>query len=403
MAQFALPINWEPDFFERIDFTGVTEVYGKLREDFPGGGKSSMAQAQPSRRAFSQAVNEVHARGMKFNYLINTTCIGNRELTRGGYRRLHKLLDWLTEVGVDRITLALPFIAEIVGRRYSHFKVTVSTQADVNSLEKVQYWEDLGVDSITLSHVDMNRNFKELKRITRNSSCKVRLIVNMLCKRRCPFVTLHGNLNAHASHSGMATNRYNMDYYFLSCLARNFSDPLSVVRSNWIRPEDISVYEDLGVHRFKIAERGLTSESLDRIVQAYVRRHYDGNFLDLVPTMSKYVFMKKKNFRTTVRELFRARYVNPFRLRNVLVHWVSLKNSSEYYRNLGLYIDNRDLDGVIQEFISRSCYERTCNGCDYCNDLVRSVVTYPAGIDRHNEDLFHLRSVLDSIVEGDIF
>ncbi|MBN1760785.1 MAG: U32 family peptidase [Chitinispirillaceae bacterium] len=400
MTTFTMPLNWERDYFNRLDLSQVTEVYGKLREDYPGGGKSSMAQGEPSKREVRWTVEEAHRRGLMFNYLINTTCIGNREFTRHGYRRIRWLLDWLADMGVDRITLAMPFLVELVKKHYPNFGITVSTQAGVNSLEKVQLWENLGADTITLSHVEMNRNFREIRRITANSTCAVQLIVNMICKRGCPFVTLHGNFNAHSSQSGTKTNRYNMDYYFVSCLARNFSDPVSIIKSNWIRPEDVELYEGLGIKKFKIVERGLTTDALSVIASAYTRRRHEGNFMDLVPTMNKYLFMQPGHFRRAVRELFRISFVNIFRLRDAIRHMRRLAESEAYAGHLGIFIDNRSLDGVVERMMTEDCLNRACAGCDFCEGFAREKVQYIGGEQRHAEDMRHLDAILENMVAG---
>jgi len=399
-VRFTVPMNWQPDYFDRMRLDQVCEIYGKLREDFPGGGKSSMAQAEPRKKDVAHVVAQAHTRGIEFNYLINATCIGNLELTRRGYARIRLLLDWLCTIGVDRVTLALPFLVEMVKKRYPELKVTVSTQAAVDSLENVQYWQDLGADTITLSHVAMNRNFREIARITQNATCDVQLIANMICKRRCPNVTLHGNFNAHASQTGAKTNRYNMDYYFISCLARNFSDPVSIIKSNWIRPEDIGIYENLGIRRFKIAERGLTTGALARIIAAYSGRSYEGNFMDLVPTMSKYIFIQKGNFFKSMKEMFRISFVDVFRLWDAVRRMKELRKSADYYHTLGVSIDNKKLDGVLKTFMEKDCLVRTCAGCDYCERLAADTVTIPGTPGRHEKDVSNLQAILDNIVSG---
>ncbi|MBI5207741.1 MAG: U32 family peptidase [Candidatus Firestonebacteria bacterium] len=403
MAKFAMPLNWQRDYFDKINFNQVYEVYGKLREDFPGGGKSSMAQAEPSKRLVKETVENAHRRNLQFNYLINSTCISNLELTRKGYKNIRILLDWLSEIGVDKVTLGIPFLVEMVKKHYPDFKVGISTQAGVNTLEKVQYWENIGADSITLSHVEVNRDFKEIKRITENSICDFQLIVNMICKRRCPFVTLHGNFNAHSSQTFTKMNRYNMDYYFLSCLARNFSDPLSIIKANWIRPEDLHIYESLGIKKFKIAERGLTTDALALIIDAYTNKSYDGNMMDLVPTMSKYIFMEKQHFSKSVKELFRLSFVNIFKLKDILKRWGELKKSDNYSQFLGIYIDNKKLDGVINTFKEKDCLNISCRDCNYCEKLAKENVKILGSERQYNLDMDNLNCMLNKLVAGEYF
>jgi collagenase-like PrtC family protease len=403
VAEFTLPLNWQDDYFTRLDFTGVAEVYGKLREDFAGGGKSSMAQPEPTRAEVARTVREAHRRGLEFNYLLNTTCIANLELTRAGYGRIRSLLDWLDDIGVDTVTVALPFLAEVLRMHYPRLRISVSTQAGVDSLEKVRAWTDLGAESITLSHVAMNRNFRELARITRHGGCAVQLIVNMMCRRACPFVTLHGNFNAHASQGWSRTNRFNIDYYFVACLARAFSDPVAVIKGNWIRPEDLPRFEALGVRRFKIVERGLTTDALVVIKDAYARGRHEGNFIDLIPTMSKYVFMERANFARTVRELLRLDLVNVLRMRTAIATWKRLRDSPAYFRNLDLHVDNRALDGAMERFEAIDCASTRCEDCGHCERLARDAVRVVASAEEYAQHRQELATLLERLVSGHYF
>ncbi|MDR0571132.1 MAG: hypothetical protein LBG71_07960 [Clostridiales Family XIII bacterium] len=71
MSKFTLPLSWQEDYFEKINFEDVVEVYGKSREDFLGGGKSSMQSPEPSKKMAEQTIKTAHARGLGVNYLLN--------------------------------------------------------------------------------------------------------------------------------------------------------------------------------------------------------------------------------------------------------------------------------------------------------------------------------------------
>jgi collagenase-like PrtC family protease len=58
-------------------------------------------------------------------------------------------------------------------------------------------------------------------------------------------------------------------------------DPVELLKSPWIRPEDIPHYEAIGYDRFKITERFKRTPLLLENVRAYENRRYDGNLLDL--------------------------------------------------------------------------------------------------------------------------
>jgi collagenase-like PrtC family protease len=63
-------------------------------------------------------------------------------------------------------------------------------------------------------------------------------------------------------------------------------DPVEFVKSRWIRPEDVKVYEDVGIDMLKILERNNTSDTLGERVKAYSMRSYEGNLIDMLGQMS---------------------------------------------------------------------------------------------------------------------
>ena len=358
-----------------------------------------MQLPEPSKEMVAKTVKEAHARGIEVNYLLNTTCIGNLEFTKDGYRQVRKMFDWLSDIGVDAVTIAMPFIAEISKRHYPHFKVNVSTQADVDMLEKGKYWEALGADLITLSHTGLNRNFREIQRITENCKCDTQLIVNTFCKRGCPFVTMHGNFSAHASHSWEKTNRYNMDYYFTSCVGKEFCNPLTLIKSNWIRPQDLKLYEQLGIKRFKITERGMKSEYIAKIIEAYRNGTYEGNFFDIVPTLTKYVFMEKRNFRKTMKELLRMPFVNITKIKKMVNRMEELTEMERSFSDTKFYVDTKKLDGAIQFFMDKGCMQTSCEGCTFCEDLAREAIKQ----EDISEYTQFYAGIAEDLVEGSYF
>ncbi|MDR1961877.1 MAG: hypothetical protein LBQ16_06300 [Gracilibacteraceae bacterium] len=269
----------------------------------------------------------------------------------------------------------------------------------MDSLEKAKYWEDLGVDLVTLSHTGLNRNFHEIKRITDNCKFDSQLIANTFCKRGCPSLTLHGNFSAHASHSWEKTNRYNMDYYFTSCVGKEFCNPLRLIKSNWIRPEDLEIYEQIGIKRFKITERGIKSEYVAKIIDAYRSGVYEGNLLDIVPTLAKFVFTEKRNFKKTMKELMRMPFVNIMKVKQIVGRFEELIEEEKRLASKKFYIDNKKLDGAVQFFMDRGCMQVTCDGCDFCEKLAEKAVKQE-GVDEYTQ---FYSGIASDLVDGAYF
>ena len=95
----SIPTNWAEDFFEQVELSAIGEIYGKLPHDAVGGGRADVMFLSLPRRAAARHIAAVRRRGIRFNYLLNATCLDNREFNRAGRNRIRRLLDSLAETG----------------------------------------------------------------------------------------------------------------------------------------------------------------------------------------------------------------------------------------------------------------------------------------------------------------
>jgi len=369
MIKFSVPTNWRDDLFDVLNKEYVDELYGKLDRDIIGGGRPSFMLPRVSKSRFVRHVKEAHKQGVAFNYLLNATCIGNRELTVWGQRKLNKLLDWLTKNDVDAVTVSIPYLLEFIKHNYSNLKVYVSTMAGINSLQTAKYWESLGADRITLSVTSrLSRDFSLLRKIRKNIKCELQLIANLTCLRECPFWTYHSVIYSHASQSHHRSRGFLIDYCFLRCNYIKIRSPVEFIRSAWIRPEDLHYYEDVGIDRIKFANRNMSTESIAKLVTSYTKRRYEGNLLDLFSDKSKYHYVRKygSDILNKLKYFFRPLSINIFKLlnmRDLLDDW-------------GIYIDNRALDGFLEHFIQEDCGLELCQKCNYCQRVAERAIKF---------------------------
>jgi len=368
----------------------VVEVYGKLSSDFIGGGKHSFQTPSVSKKRLAASIKEAHACGLEFNYLLNSTCLNNAEWTIKGQRKITNILDWLVKLRVDAVTVALPYLLELVKKRYPGLKVYVSDLAYVNTIRKAKIWEELGADRITLFNVDLNRDFAMLGNIRRNTGCKLQVILNANCLINCPFYLYHANTASHASQSQHPLKGFVIDYCRIRCRYQQVIEPLNFIRSTWIRPEDLHYYEGLGIDSFKIIDRGMTTKNILSIVEAYIRRRYDGNLLDLFPDPSKSIVFARAHLFHKIRYFLRPFTVNVFKLKR----FSSLLNNA-------VYIDNSKLNGFIEGIMKMECNKRSCDECSYCRDAVEKAVRIDKELNKKIEEQYRRR--LNDIISGDLF
>ncbi|MFA5356848.1 MAG: U32 family peptidase [Candidatus Omnitrophota bacterium] len=386
--KFTVPHNWQHDLIPGIRELRVEELYAKLPSDFVGGGRASYTLPRVSKKRVARIVSDAHKRGIRFNYLLNATCLGNREWTIKGQRRLLGLLDWLAEVSVDAVTVSIPYLMEVVKKRYPRLSVCVSTQAGVNTIRKAKHWEELGADRITLAEISVNRNFPLLRRMRQALKCELQLIANLDCLYECPFSIYHSVLNSHGSQDG---GGFLFDYCTLACNYIRLKDPVEFIRAGWIRPEDVRYYEDAGIDSIKLVNRTMTTGAIILAVEAYTKGRYDGNLLDLFSRPSKSIVFQRAGILHKFRYFFR-----PFSV-NIL----ALLKARSLLGEIKVHIDNRSLDGFIEHFLGESCDLRSCDDCGYCSDVAkRSIRISPAW---HEKAAANYKKCLDTLLSGDMF
>jgi collagenase-like PrtC family protease len=401
--KLTVPINWQDDFFDKVDLSSVCEVYGKLDSDVIGGGRASVIFPKVALSTFKDHVSRVRALGLDFNYLLNASCMDNMEFSRDGSRKIRKFLDFLFENKVNMVTITLPSLVSLVKKFYPSIKVSVSTNAMVNSYDKLRCWEEFGIDQITLSYSELNRDFKELRRIVKYKKCEVQLICNLFCRKDCPFQAFHSNFHSHASQKGHVNKRFPADYYCMFCLVRVWSNPFEIMRSCWIRPEDVELYEKIGIEKFKLAERGMNTPDLSRIVKAYTERSYAGNLMDLIPTMSKYRYISDLKVSHFMKYFFRPSKISIPKLIRLMEILQKLRKNKDYYFNLGIYMDNKKLDGFMERFVNSSCRDTTCDECGYCLRFSEKAIKVLDSDPGKNEDpKALLKEIVDTLAYGEL-
>ena len=103
--QLSVAANYDLDAVADLAAHGVAEVYGKLPSDAAGGGRPSYMAAPLTWRRLGAYVAALAARGIAFNYLLNASCLGNREWSGAFQKRFLRLLGRLRAIGVARVTV----------------------------------------------------------------------------------------------------------------------------------------------------------------------------------------------------------------------------------------------------------------------------------------------------------
>jgi len=360
--KISLATNFDDDLIDQIKDYPVYEIYGKLKHDYIGGGRPDNTLNDIDKERFEKHVKKVRSAGIRFNYLLNGSCLSNNEQNTKWQKELIEFLTYLKSVGVNALTITNPYILMLVKKHFKNdFKIRISTFACIDSYTKAKYWEELGADYLCVDFVKINRDFKTLKYMVDNlTKAKLEILVTNSCLKNCPMIYTHTNSLSHASNKGRSKDYEDWSLFF--CQKRELLDVSEYIKSPWVRPEDIKYYEDIGIEHFKITERGFPTSELVKRVKAYVLGSYDGNLLDLIQGHGVLEKLNPKKKKLTRRKDL---YKEIKRVRG-------LGCEREFERHI--YIDNKKLDNFINFFVNNKC-SGNCDSCGYCKKIADKVIT----------------------------
>lgn len=361
--EISVSTNFQDDFIPMIKKFPVKEVYGKLTEDFIGGGRPSFILPDIGRKRIEKFIKELHKNSLEFNYLLNSTCLNNQEVTKNGYNRIRRDLDWISKIQIDSVTVSISYLAKIIKQHYPQLKLKVSAFAGVRSLRQAQYWEELGADVITLEPQSINREFSLIKNIASNIKVNIQLIVNQGCLYSCPNVLYHANLFSHFSQAEHYSKGFLIDYCSIECKNLKLKEKVNFIRADWIRPEDINEYEAIGVKHFKIIQRNWPTARLEKTIEAYIKKGYEGNLADIIE------FLCTENILSFSKKLKYSFYSLKNNLFGALKFHSDIKSLKKVVE-----IDNTLLKNFIDIFKKESCQFKNCQICRYCHTVAERVV-----------------------------
>lgn len=387
----------------------IISLYGKLKYDCIGGGRPSGMLVDLNMDYLENYNKKCKEIGIKFNYLLNPLCLGGKDVNSKEHIKIVDFIKELSDRGITDVTVNSPYLCEIIKEQFPHIRVTIGIYANVNSLMKIKRWVDLGADEITLVH-DVNRNFKLLESILlylKDTGVLVRLIANNFCLHQCPFEINHGSTVAHASVNSEISSCY-IDYNLINCYYRKIKYIGNLISSDWIRPEDIKVYENLCEKTgndnlvIKLVERTKTTDYLKNVIKAYLNRKYKGNLSDLMNWSDK----------------LRAP-INPKEfLDKISSGDINLNVINKYFNFYNVpipFIDNEQLDGFIDHFINHyDCNNQICwtgresnedidkKYCHYCYNWAKKVVSMPDE-KKYNKWIENNEELMQGMITSNIF
>ena len=368
-----VPANWDTKLIAPLSqINADIQIFGVLPISVMGSGMLGPNIAEMTTRQAEEYIKLTHSAGLTFNYLLNAPCMNNMEWHEDTYWELLHEMAWLSNAGVDGVTVTIPYLLELIKRQFPHLKVEVSTIAHVSSVARAKFFESLGADSIILDS-NINRDFKTLKAIRDTVKCELGVLTNSLCLYQCPYEYYHNNTLGHATQSHNPLKGFSIDYCGLHCASNRLSDTSQFIKSRWIRPEDIHLYQEIGIDFFKIGGRAMPTDWIVNATAAYSSLHYQGNLYDILSVLAP----KTSETMPPLPGIQTTTIASPPKV----------------------YIDNQALEGFIDFFKKQDCVSG-CAHCDYCQKIADKVIEFDHR--EVEEYISRLESSLDSLIGGKV-
>ena len=295
--KFKVGYNFDKEFLHSLNMLNnkyntvgiIDEIYCSIRQH-------AWLAARPDFRIPDISVEELkeHNRiadlyGITMNYTLNSINPGTR-LELADKAKLITVIEDLRYCGIKRVTVSSPLIIDIL-REISgdEFEVELSTILHIDNVSQIRYMhEQYNLKKVCIG-IHKNRTFKWLKTAANYANAngiELELLSNEFCANGGDGYTTHCAYrdSCYLMHATDITqedvgklNNYPMQH----CIASRDTDPVSWLRTRFIRPQDTHYYTKIGINKFKISGRTGSTEYLTYVAEAYISGVFNDNLLKL--------------------------------------------------------------------------------------------------------------------------
>ncbi len=351
---FSVATNFDDALPGRISGREVDELFGACDDTPVGHGRPRASTPPVSWRRLARHVASARSAGIGFNLLMNPICLDGRELNIGLEKKIRHSLRRAQSIGVTAVTVAHPWVLELA--RETSLRTRVSVFVSITTVEEAKYWAGKGAQVLCLDSQVLSRDFPLIQRIGRQVDAEIELPVNIGCLLRCPLSRNHAARLSHSSKPGSQP----LDPFVIWCRGEKCRDPYHLIRSDFIRPEDVHRYEDVGVKHFKIVDRACSTEALVERVIAYHERRWNGDLLDLIGPRGRPPRRRRLPILDALRHL------------GVRGSLGRIRQGKELLDNrIPWVIENQKLDALL---LPNGCRATNCEACGHCARLAESCV-----------------------------
>lgn len=351
--KFKLGVNFDKKLLDEIikvnssfDNCKVSELYGSNKETAQLAARPEFRLPDVTMEEISQYVKKAARAGIDFNFTLNSFMpFGNKKDLYNHRDEVVYLIHQLEEIGVKRITIANPLMLEIIrNHAKSDIEIEISTCMHIDTITQIKYlYEKYGVRKIC-NNLNKNRDFVFLEKASdycNKNGIIFELMVNEFCGVGANGYATHciyrdSCYMCHATNISLADSLLFDNYPMNLCTHSRDTDVVNWLRMKWIRPEDIKIYNQIGINHFKITGRTGSTDYIINTLKAYMSQNFEGNLLNLWKPLE------------------------------------SIYNEVNEYDVQKMYVDNKKLDGFLDFWYHKkhNCDNEVCGEtCKYCEQF----------------------------------
>ncbi len=227
--------------------------------------------------------------GISLNLLLNGLCFGRHSQSRSFFIKIGDTVDYLSNnYRLGSVTTTSPIIAKFMKENFSKLDVRASVNMEIGTIQSMEYISEY-FDSFYAKR-ECNKDLKQLKKMREwcdSNGKKLYGLANSGCLNFCSTHIFHDNLVAHEEEIAEMDNAYQFEGQCRTYLKDSVKREKWLAVSNFIRPEDIGLYEDI-FDGLKLATRVNKNPAI--VLRAYVKESYNGNLPEIMEPDHSAVF-----------------------------------------------------------------------------------------------------------------
>jgi len=305
----SVPAFFSEDFVEKLEklqsikttSNYIDNVYGSPRSLLLGQARASKKIPELSLIEMKKYIDGLHKIGIKFHFTLNSVWSNGIERNPNIEEIIFDEINNIIETGVDALIIGNLYLAELINEKYKTVKTICSINLKTDSVYKLRSLiDDFKFDKVVLERT-ANRNISFLKNLNNVYNDNIILLANPDCVYDCPISLYHMLENGHLSMGadGFSNKNYCIDY----CQKKYMNNYSEILKTPWIYPADMDLYENIGVRFLKIQGRTLPQERILSLTDMYLNRLESDNFTVIFPNFIgkiqnefKYRIFSKKSF-----------------------------------------------------------------------------------------------------------